>query len=65
MKTLERPSQSQTLMLEKPPVWLNYNKSTKKSGPKCFHSDAKDSLPVITNTTAVVAAKGGKTSYQV
>ncbi len=37
-------------MLENLPMWLNYNNSVKKSGPKFLHSDVKDSLPVITNT---------------
>lgn len=42
---LKRP-----LMLKIPSVELNWNNSAKKSGPNFLHSDARDSLPVITNT---------------
>ncbi len=49
MKTLEWPSQSPDLMLENPPMWLNYNNSAKMSGPKFLHSTVTDSLQVIAN----------------
>ncbi len=36
-------------MLENPPMWLSWNNSAKKSGPKFIHSNVNDSLPVIVN----------------
>ncbi len=53
-------------MLENPPMWLNYNNSAKMSGPKFLHSAVTDSLQVNRKRLmAVVAAKGGPTSYEV
>lgn len=37
------------LMLENPPMWLNYNNSAKIRGPTFLHSAVEDSLPVIVN----------------
>ncbi len=51
-------------MLENPPMWLNYNNSAKMSGPKFLHS-ARNRLIASyrKRLIAVVAAKGGPTSY--
>ncbi len=52
-------------MLENPPMWLNYNNSAKMSGPKFLHSAVNRLIASYRKRLmAVVAAKGGPTSYQ-